>query len=85
MSTNMFLWRSKKNINPFGLKKAPYLELWLKNNQATPLEKGCSRHLWTACLSSQSDQCLCFQLKQSLDTVYQLMAKALIRFAIFSD
>ena len=29
MSThNMFLWRNKKNINTFGLKKAPYLVLY---------------------------------------------------------
>ena len=25
---HMFLWRNTKNINTFGLKKAPYLELW---------------------------------------------------------
>ena len=24
----MFVWRNKKNINNFQLKKAPYLELW---------------------------------------------------------
>ena len=25
---HMFLWRNKKTITPFGLKKAPYLEQW---------------------------------------------------------
>ena len=34
MSTHMFLWRNKKNINILGLKKVPYQELSPQKNVA---------------------------------------------------